>query len=216
MAHVVLIGDSVFDNARYVPKGTEVQAQLRQRLGAVHRVSLLAQDGAVLANVPAQLRAMKELPQAPTHIVISAGGNDVLGLVSSMQTPARTVLAAAELLTAWQAEFRRNYLAMLDAARGYGTPFAVSTIYDGVPNLAPGLRGALSFFNDVILREAAARRLPVLDMRLICDKPADYSGTSPIEPSAEGGRKIAAVIGELVLGHDPCTLRTVIYGGPRA
>ncbi|WP_338763054.1 SGNH/GDSL hydrolase family protein [Massilia sp. METH4] len=216
MAHVVLIGDSVFDNARYVPKGTEVAAQLRQRLGAVHRVSLLAVDGAVLANVPAQLRGIRGLPQPPSHIVVSAGGNDVLGLVSSMQTPARTVLAAAELLTAWQAEFRRNYLAMLDAVRGLGTPYAVSTIYDGVPNLAPGLRGALSFFNDVIIREAVTRRVPVLDMRLICNKPADYSSTSPIEPSAEGGRKITAAIGELALAHDPCTLRTVIFGGAAA
>ena len=213
MAHVVLIGDSVFDNARYVPKGTEVQAQLRQRLGAVHRVSLLAVDGAVLANVPAQLRGIRSLPQAPTRIVVSCGGNDVLRLVSAMQTPARTVMEAADLLTAWQAEFRREYVAMLDALRGHGTPFAVSTIYDGVPNLAPGLRGALSFFNDVILREAVSRRLPVLDLRLICAKPTDYSATSPIEPSAEGGRKIAAAIAELVLGHDPATLRTVVYGG---
>ena len=213
MAHVVLIGDSVFDNARYVPKGTEVQAQLRQRLGAVHRVSLLAQDGAVLANVPAQLRGIKGLPQAPSQLVVSCGGNNALGLVSAMQTPARTVLAAAELLTAWQAEFRREYVAMLDALRGQGTPFVVSTIYDGVPGLAPGLRGALSFFNDVIIREAVMRRVPVLDMRLVCSKPADYSSTSPIEPSAEGGRKIAAAIAEMALGHDPCTLRTVIYGG---
>ena len=49
-------------------------------------------------------------------------------------------------------------------------------------------------------------------MRLVCDKPADYSAASPIEPSAEGGRKIAAAIAELVLGHDPCSLRTVSHG----
>jgi hypothetical protein len=212
MAHVVLLGDSVFDNARYVARNMEVQVQLRERLGAVHRVTLLAQDGAVLANVPAQLKGIKALPRPPSHLVISAGGNNVLGLVPSMQTAVRTVQQAAEMLAAWQAEFRREYLAMLDAVRGQGIPYAVATVYDSVPGLAPGSRGALALFNDVILREAARRRVPVLDLRLVCDQAADYSDMSPIEPSAQGGRKIAAAIAELVLGHDPCSLRTVIHG----
>ncbi|QGZ38187.1 GDSL-like lipase/acylhydrolase family protein [Pseudoduganella flava] len=212
MAHVVLLGDSVFDNARYVPQNSEVQAHLRERLGAVHRVTLLAQDGAVLANVPGQLKAIKGLAQPPSHLVISAGGNNVLGLVPAMQSTVRTVQQAADLLAAWQTEFRREYLAMLDAVRALGTPYAVSTVYDSVPGLAPGSRGALALFNDVILREAARRRVPVLDLRLVCDQAADYSDMSPIEPSAQGGRKIAAAIAELVLGHDPCSLRTVIHG----
>lgn len=29
MAHIVLLGDSIFDNAPYVPAGTEVQARLQ-------------------------------------------------------------------------------------------------------------------------------------------------------------------------------------------
>jgi len=63
----------------------------------------------------------------------------------------------------------------------------------------------------VILREAAARALPVLDLRLICAEAADYASSSPIEPSAQGGRKIAGAIGELVDAHDPAARRTVVY-----
>ena len=47
-------------------------------------------------------------------------------------------------------------------------------------------------FNDVILRVAFEHHLPVIDLRLICNEPADYA--NPIEPSGRGGRKIALAI----------------------
>ena len=65
------------------------------------------------------------------------------------------------------------------------------TIYDAVPGLPVPLRAALSLFNDVILREAIRRGLPVLDLRMVCTEPADYSEDSPIEPSSQGGAKLA-------------------------
>ncbi|RLM52801.1 SGNH/GDSL hydrolase family protein, partial [Halobellus sp. Atlit-31R] len=84
--------------------------------------------------------------------------------------------------------------------------------YDAVPGLAPGLRAALAPFNDVILREAVLRHLPVLDLRLVCAQASDFASVSPIEPSAQGGGKIAAAIGELVHVHPPVAAHTVVYG----
>jgi hypothetical protein len=190
----------------------DVQAQLKSLLGQAHRVSLLARDGAVLADMVAQAAAVHDLPESATRLVVSCGGNDVLGLVGAMQTPVGSVLEAAELMASWQASFRRNYWRMLNVVLSKGLPVAVATIYDAVPGIAPGLRTALAPFNDVILREAAARRLPVLDLRMVCDDPGDYASSSPIEPSAQGGRKIAAAIAELVLMQDIAAPRTVVYG----
>jgi lysophospholipase L1-like esterase len=200
MEHIVLLGDSVFDNASYVPMGADVLSQLRSRLGPRHQASLLARDGEVLADVPAQLKRLHYLDTPVSWLMVSCGGNDVLGLVSAMQSPVNSVLEAAELLATWQAAFQRD------------RPTAVATIYDGVPGLAPGLRTALAPFNDVIMREAAARRLPVLDLRLVCADPADYASASPIEPSAQGAGKIAAAIAGLVSTHYPAAPNTVLYG----
>ena len=75
MTHVVLLGDSIFDNARYVPGGPAVVDQLRASLPG-GRATLLAVDGAVAADVPRQLAA---LPADATHLAVSAGGNDALG-----------------------------------------------------------------------------------------------------------------------------------------
>lgn len=212
MRHVVLLGDSIFDNAPYVPKGCEVQAQLQAMLGDAHRVILLARDGDVLADVKTQVSRLRDLPAETTNVIVSCGGNNVLGLVGYMQSSVKSVLEAADLLASWQAEFRFEYRRMLDAVLAQGLPVAVSTIYDGVPGLAPGLRTALAVFNDVILREAAGRRLLVLDLRLVCDDPGDYSPVSPIEPSQQGGNKIAAAIAELVRSQDTAALRTVVFG----
>jgi len=212
MAHIVLLGDSIFDNAPYVPAGMQVQAQLQALLAPRDRVSLLARDGSVLADMVKQVARLPELPEAPDWLVVSCGGNDVLGLVGAMQSRVGSVIEAAGLLANWQAEFRRDYRRMVNVLLSRRLPLALATIYDGVPGLEPGLRTALAPFNDVILREAAMQRLPVLDLRLICDAPADYSAVSPIEPSAEGGGKIAAAIAQLVREQAPIAPRTVVYG----
>ncbi|MGJ7917819.1 SGNH/GDSL hydrolase family protein [Massilia sp. LXY-6] len=213
MAHIVLLGDSIFDNAPYVPAGTQVQAQLQSVLAAQDRVSLLARDGAVLADMVAQVARLQELPEPADWLLVSCGGNDVLGLVGAMQSKAGSVLEAVTLLADWQAGFRRDYRRMLNVVLSRRKPVALATIYDGVPGLEPGLRTALAPFNDVILREAVVHRLPVLDLRLVCDEAGDYAAVSPIEPSARGGAKIAAAIAQLVRMHDPAAPRTTVYGG---
>ncbi|HEY0493997.1 MAG TPA: SGNH/GDSL hydrolase family protein, partial [Candidatus Dormibacteraeota bacterium] len=79
MKHVVLLGDSVFDNAAYVGGGPDVVTQLRQRLPSGWRASLLAVDGSVIASIAQQLA---RLPADASHLVISVGGNDALGYAS--------------------------------------------------------------------------------------------------------------------------------------
>src|SRR4051812_49212957 len=75
MGHVVLLGDSIFDNARYVPGGPSVVEHLRRHLPAGWKATLLARDGAGTAELPRQL---ERVPTDGTHLVVSVGGNDAL------------------------------------------------------------------------------------------------------------------------------------------
>ena len=72
MSHVVLLGDSIFDNASYVPGGPPVIQQLASALPAGWRATLLAIDGATIESAHAQFF---RLPVDATHLVISAGGS---------------------------------------------------------------------------------------------------------------------------------------------
>jgi len=209
MGHAILLGDSIFDNARYVPGGPAVVDQLRAHLPAGWRATLLAVDGSVASDVAAQL---SRLPADATHLLVSTGGNDALGSGALVRD---TGLSAADgfivLAEVW-ADFRRDYRGMLAAVRATGKPAAVCTVYDAIPGLSPAEAAGLAVFNDVIVREATAAGLPVLDLRRVCDRAADYSDLSPIEPSRVGGNKIAAALARLIARHDFARGDAVVYG----
>jgi hypothetical protein len=80
MGHVILLGDSIFDNARYVPNQPPVIDQLRQSLPHDWQASLLAVDGHITKDVAKQLQNM---PADATYLIVSAGGNDALGQAAS-------------------------------------------------------------------------------------------------------------------------------------
>jgi hypothetical protein len=208
MPHLVLLGDSIFDNAAYVPGGPDVVKQVRAALPAGWSATLLAVDGAVTRGVPSQL---SRLPGDATHLVLSVGGNDALGASHILGASARTVGEAVLMLAEIQDRFEQEYGRMLDEVVARGVPTAICTIYDTPPS-APNhkvIKAALSLFNDRITRAAFSRGLPLIDLRLLCAEEGDYA--NPIEPSVQGGAKMAAAIAALVTGT-PGTRSEVIAG----
>ena len=208
MHHVVLLGDSIFDNASYVPGEPPVVDQLRGCLPEPWQVTLLAVDGEVTSDV---MRRAGRRPRDTSHLVISCGGNDALRYRDLLNNGLDLGTGLLDLLTEARANFQSDYGEMLANVMRFETPVAVCTIYDSVPGLELVEQIALAIFNEVILREAATRRLPVIDLRIICTEPADYSAISPIEPSATGGEKIARAIGDVLTNHDFFRDRCVVY-----
>jgi lysophospholipase L1-like esterase len=196
LAHIVLLGDSTFDNAAYTSGAPDVVRQVRPRLPHGSKATLRAVDGATIGVVREQLR---RLPSDATHLIVSAGGNDALGYIDFLGAPAQSTAEALLGLADIAAEFERGYRGMLNAALAYGLPTAICTIY--YPRFPdPALQRiaitALTVFNDCITRAAFIHRIPLLDLRLICTEEGDYA--DPIEPSAQGGEKIASAIVKLV------------------
>ena len=201
MTHVVLLGDSVFDNGVYVAPGPDVIRQLRSRIGANGTASLLAVDGHVTRDVLA--RQLSRVPDDATHLVLSVGGNDALQESSVLGESARSVADAVERLAAARDRFKSACEQLLDALAARGLPTAVCTIYD-TDYPEPQRRlvvAALTLFNDVIARAAFQRGLSLLDLRLTCAERDSYA--NPIEPSVRGGERITAVIAAFVQGEQP-------------
>ena len=208
MPHVVLLGDSIFDNERYVPDRPPVIKQLKQSLPAGWSASLLAVDGHTTAGVVDQL---KRVPLEASHLVVSAGGNDALGESIVLNEVAATVAEALEFMHAVRERFQHSYRTMLQVLSDIGKATVICTVYDAIPGLGRSEEVALAGFNEVILREAFRFGLPVIDLRLVCDQASDYSHVSPIEPSMSGGAKIARVVAEVVTTHDFSRRRSVVY-----
>ena len=196
--HVVLLGDSIFDNALYVPGGPSVLEHVRRLLPRDWRATLLALDGAVVSSV---FRQLERLPEDATHLVLSVGGNNALwtaGNYFSLETA--TVRDALEKIAEAQGEFASEYRKLIDELRAVGKPLAICTVYDAIPGLAASEIAGLCLFNDIITRTAFQVGATLIDLRNLCREASDYSGLSPIEPSAAGGGKIARAILDAVLG----------------
>ncbi|AMV37266.1 SGNH/GDSL hydrolase family protein [Planctomyces sp. SH-PL62] len=192
MAHVVLLGDSIFDNARYVPDGPSVLDHLRRTLPDGWEASLRAVDGSIASDVARQLET---LPKDASHLVVSAGGNDALSHAGLLRrVPVASVSEALDRLAEAADAFQQAYRDMLEGVLARGLPTAVCTVYDAIPGLERGDRTGLRLFNEIILREAFRAGLTVIDLRLICTEASDFSILSPIEPSGRGGAKVAGAV----------------------
>jgi hypothetical protein len=201
MIHVVLLGDSIFDNASYVSGGPDVRRQVKEVLPPDGKVTLLARDGAVIDDVTHQLRG---LPSDATHLIISAGGNDALRQSGILESSARSVAEALTKLAAVGESFARAYDSMLQAAGQARLNTAACTIYE--PRFADPLQrtvaaAGLTLLNDRITRQVFARGLNLIDLRVVCDEAGDFA--NPIEPSVQGGGKIARAISRFATGLPP-------------
>jgi hypothetical protein len=196
LGHVVLLGDSIFDNAAYVPGGPSVIEHLRRGLPPGWRATLLAIDGSCAEKVEHQLA---RLPADATHLVVSAGGNNALvhsNLI--LHEPAISFVQVLRSLAEIQEEFQEAYRRMLQTVLAQRRSTAVCTVYDRIPGIDEAEKAGLCVFNDVIFREAFRIGVPVIDLRLVCAEASDYAKSSPIEPSVAGGGKIARAIVRLV------------------
>lgn len=209
MNHLVLLGDSILDNAAYTAGGSAVITHLQAQLPADWSVSLLAVDGSVTSDVVGQLA---QLPSDATHLLISAGGNNALLQSGFVSEPAQSAADVLQRLANIAEQFAQEYQAMLSTVLRRAIPTTVCTVYD--PNFADStvqqlMRAGLVLFNDVILRAAIQASVPVIDLRMICTTPEDYA--NEIEPSVVGGAKIAQAIIRVVTRHDFRQRQTTIY-----
>jgi hypothetical protein len=194
--HLVLLGDSVFDNAAYTGGEPDVISHLHRILPPKWKATLIAVDGASTAEIPSQIL---RIPRDATHVALSVGGNDALGHVDLLSRPVSSTAAALDLFDVRVRSFERAYRDALDALVAVGLPTVVCTIYNGaLPDPAEALRArvALTLFNDAILRAAWERGCSIIELRLVCTDLLDYA--NPIEPSGPGGAKISRALARVV------------------
>ncbi len=187
-AHAVLLGDSIFDNESYTGGLPDVASCLRD-CGPTGKVTLLARDGATTHELYEQL---ERVPAGATHFALSVGGNDALMEMDRVvaSDSIRTLNEATETIA-------ENYLGAFRAVEEVvgARPLVVCQIYNPRfpdPHLQTIAVTALRCINDVIAQVATASGRPLVDLRHVCTRDADFY--NPIEPSHEGGKRIAEAL----------------------
>ncbi len=225
MTHVVLCGDSIFDNRPYVePDEPDVTEQVNDLLPEGAKATRLATDGDVTQGV---VRQMQSLPIDATHLFISVGGNDALGGINVFTEPVSNVGEALIQVSNLRNQFEVQYRDMLQHVLSKKLSLTVCTIYyprfhsqnlERVFPLGGNVNGeifqqmamaALASYNDVIFRNAFQLKVPLIDLRVLCDEDEDFA--NPIEPSAKGGKKIARAIVDMLNSSEGSAHKTVVY-----
>ena len=187
--HLILLGDSIFDNGIYVEPGqADVTDHLQRKIADTDwTLDQRAVDGAVVSSALDQLSSKSIFK--PSTFVMSAGGNDALGHVGEiLQLKISDFHGIKE-------DFRSRYVKTLNAILSYEQPLIVCTIYNPkYPDneMQVMAEAGLSFFNDVITQEALRLELPIIDLREVCASKESFA--NPIEPSEIGGDLITNAI----------------------
>lgn len=205
--HIVLVGDSILDNAAYIPfpKGADVTTHC---LRAGLHVTLLAQDGAVMSHVPRV--QLPRVPDSANMILLSVGGNNGLRALSKLRREPWTTL------TTFFSDFEAEYAALLDTVQEMhpALPLLICTIYQAqIPHLflSSVAYVGVRLMNRIIRKCAAARGLPILDLWEVFDRREDYANA--IEPGTPGGHKIVRNLLRFI--RDGMPQRAVTYADTR-
>ena len=188
--HIVLLGDSIFDNAPYTAGGPAVIDHVKASLYPGEEATLLAVDGHRVQDVPVQLGG---IPEGATHFFLSIGGNDALEHVALLNKRARTVGEGLAFIGKAVDNFAESYRSLLDRLVPDLGRLQVCTVYNGdFGPEGPVVSAAIRLFNDAIQRTANEHGVEVVELRDLLNEPVHYA--NPIEPSVEGGQVLAEEI----------------------
>ena len=206
MNHLILLGDSILDNAAYTEGGPAVITHVQEQIPKDWQATLLAIDGSTTEHIADQIR---EVPPSASHLLLSVGGNNALLRVEVLETPVKSSSEALVLLSEVVREFEASYRKTLKECLSLNLPLVVCTIYHGnFPDQSYQRRVivALALFNDVIIRVATENRLTVIDLRSFAlDQKTTQIPLNRLRPAGRRSLKLSS--GQSRSHNSPCAER---------
>ena len=179
--YVILMGDSVLNNANYVPTGKSVYDILKTKLSNVLNVS---RDGATINDLYGQLdKIPMDLNKSETYIFISIGGNDILNK--------RSELDSNDVMRLFN-----TYMDFLKALRTKlgSVNINIMNLYQPANPRYQSYKSSIEEWNKLINQYSnkIGEIYNVVDLNSLLRTPEDF--VYDIEPSDTGSEKIASLI----------------------
>lgn len=209
---IALLGDSVFDNRRYVSFDSEsVENVLRS---ANIPCTLYAVDGAVISDLGSQLKSLYSKLKETSNVFISIGGNNALGslhlVLDRLHLPEKEILInLKDFLSDFQNQLNQLYNKLSKIEKTI--PVYVTNIYyPCFEFMNRGLsfqeikalgfdykiRNIVDILNTIISSTATKNSLGLVDINSAFDSKTYYA--NEIEPSFQGSQLLSRLIIEKV------------------
>lgn len=193
---IFLLGDSMLDNTLYVDPNESVADIFKTTTD--HNVRLFAQDGALISDVYSQLHKISpDYNNRDTYICVSAGGNNILDLVSiHLQYKAYNIDNDDEDASKGNNvnQIFEQYKKLINAITLKLPNANILLLNLYYPTAEPALKPLISHWNEKMDAsfENVAKRIRVVRVDKSLTRPDDF--THRIEPSYEGGCKMVDLI----------------------
>ena len=184
---VILFGDSVLNNSRYVPLGKSVGSFCRNIYGGGLRI--YAQDGASINNVHNQIEqcASNSDASGEIHLIISVGGNNLLNAMNVHALNDQTVDKCASQYE----RLIKRVANTFPEARIY-----LLNVYHPTEKRYQKISKYIDGWNETVvtLIESGEMgdRVELIDIDALLTEEEDF--VDDIEPSSKGGKKITSAI----------------------
>jgi hypothetical protein len=194
--NVFLLGDSMLDNTLYVAPNESVRDIFKTTTR--HNVHLYAKDGALVGDVYSQLHKIHpDYDNNNTYICVSAGGNNILELVSiHLQYKALNIDNDNEDASEGNNvnKIFEQYKKLINAIKLKLPNANILLLNLYYPTAEPELKPLIRHWNDKLIAffENAAKRIRVIRVDQALTRSDDF--THRIEPSYEGGCKMVDLI----------------------
>lgn len=179
--NIILIGDSVLNNAAYVPPGKAVLDYLKQKTNNVFN---FAKDGSTIQDAIDQiLNIPPNFNNSNSYFFISVGGNDILNL--------RNMLTNSEIDVLFS-----KYIQLIDTIKLKfgGVNINVCNLYLPSDPRYLNYKPSIDYWNQLIQKNSnrIGAMYNVVDLFNLLNTPNDF--IYGIEPSKDGSVKIANII----------------------
>jgi lysophospholipase L1-like esterase len=178
---IVLLGDSILNNSKYVPEGASVVDNLKTKTNNVFN---FAKDGATINDLYTQLdNVTQDLNNSNTYIFISAGGNDILNKGGQ--------LTSSEIKSLFNTYM--NFLTALRERLG-SVKINILNLYLPANPRYQSYKESIDQWNNLIKEYSfkIGEMYNVVDMYTLLTTPEDF--IYDIEPSELASKKIANAI----------------------
>ena len=172
---IILLGDSILKNNKYVKDGQSVEDFLRQKMTKVNSVYCFAKDDSIIQDVYKQINRIKI--DRSSIIFLSIGGNNILQGGESLSRIFKQYMELVDDI------IKKNDCKLILINLYYPTDIKYLKYYPSIQKWNEML--------NIYVRDTktVGQQIQVLDASAILTTPSDF--TSEIEPSEIGGRKLA-------------------------
>jgi len=205
--HVVLLGDALLDAYRSIDK-TPGKFEDALLPGTRDQWHISVVSAAEVERAGSSL----VLPKDATHAIIFIEGNYAIEQSGMIHDRPEACAQTLEQLALAADEFERTLERLIRLAQAARLVIMVCTMFQ--PNYKDPVRqraacAALAVFNDRVTKRAAAARVALIDLRLICNEPDDYD--KPTQLSKSGLQKAANVIRYAMFEVDAVARRAEVF-----